>query len=132
MKLIIVDDNPDFREALKNYLEIELKHTLIADVSSGKEFLELSLNDIKAADIILMDIRMEYIGGIDTTKIALLYYYPLHIIAITNDANELKLSELIESGFKGFIEKKDIFYNLNDTLKRVLNGQYVFPKNLTC
>ena len=132
MKLIIVDDNPDFREALKNYLELELNHTIIADVSNGKEFLELSLNDIKAADIILMDIIMDYIGGIYTTKIALFYYYPLRIIAITNDANELKLNQLIEAGFKGFIEKKDVFINLNDTLKRVLKGQYVFPKNLTC
>jgi DNA-binding NarL/FixJ family response regulator len=128
MKLILVDDNVNFREALKKYIEMELNYSVIAEASSGREFL--GLNVIRLADIILMDIRMEDIGGLEATKLALEHYYSLRIVALTNDAQYSKLQQLIEVGFKGFINKSEVFNCLEKILLQVKAGKYVFPNNL--
>jgi DNA-binding NarL/FixJ family response regulator len=128
MKLILVDDNVNFREGLKNFLEMELNHTVIGEASNGREFLEL--NVIKTTNIILMDIRMEDISGIEATKRALELYYPLNIVALTNDVQNSRLQQLIEVGFKGFINKNEVFNSLEQTLQLVSAGRFVFPKNL--
>jgi NarL family two-component system response regulator LiaR len=128
MKLILVDDNTDFREALKNYIELELNHSVIAETTNGKEFLELDV--IKMADIILMDIRLADMSGIEVTKKALERHYPLRIVALTNDVQSSTLQLLIETGFKGFINKSDVYSSLEPTLQQVSAGKYVFPKNL--
>ena len=128
MRLILVDDNPNFREAIKNYIEMELNHTVIAEVSSGKEFLGLTV--IRMAHVILMDIRMADMSGIETAKIAIEQHYPLRIVALTNDAQNARLQQLIEVGFKGFINKNEVFNCLEETLQLVSAGKFVFPKNL--
>lgn len=128
MKLIIVDDNPNFREALRNYIEMELNHKVIAEACSGREFLELSV--IRMVDIILMDINMENINGIEATKLALELYYPLRIVALTNQTQNSSLQVLISAGFKGFINKYDAFNCLEETIQQVYSGKFVFPNNL--
>lgn len=128
MKLIIVDDNPNFREALRNYVEMELNHKVIAVASSGREFLELSM--IRMVDIILMDINMEKINGIEATKLVLELYYPLRIVALTNQTQNSSLQVLISAGFKGFINKYDVFNCLEETIQQVYSGKFVFPSNL--
>lgn len=128
MKLILVDDNQMFREDLKTYLELELGYTVIAEASSGEEFLEL--NNIIEADLILMDINMGKTDGFQTTKKILEEFSHLKIIAVTFEIKTLFLQRIIESGFKGFVNKGDIFNTLKTTLHEVLHGKYSFPKEL--
>ncbi len=128
MKIIVVDDNKVFREALKFYLEEEHSFEIIGEASSGEEFLQLS--NIYKADIILMDIIMGSLDGFITCKRILIEFPMLKIIAITMHAEQMFLLKLLQSGFKGFVNKTDIYLNINKAISEVYNGKLFFPEDI--
>lgn len=127
-KIILVDDQPIFRAGLKLYLENELGHTIIAEASNGKEFLELP--NIHKSDIIIMDIEMPEMNGLKASKNILERFSNLKIIAITMYHDKAYLKDLIERGIKGFIHKSDTFENVDKILNVVYNNELYFPDSL--
>ena len=123
MKLIIVDDNREFRENLKFFLEQKLNHQVTAEASSGEEFLAFEEKIIREADIILMDIMMNQISGIEATRRITWYHFNLKIIAVTMHIEKVFLDQIIEAGFKGFVLKTNIFNTLENTLNDVYYGK---------
>lgn len=123
MKLIIVDDNSEFRENLKFFLEFKLNHIVIAEAASGEEFLALNESIIREADIILMDIMMNQISGIEATRRITWLHFNLKIIAVTMHIEKVFLDQIIEAGFKGFVLKTNIFNTLESTLNDVCFGK---------
>jgi DNA-binding NarL/FixJ family response regulator len=126
--IIMVDDNVQFRTNLKIYIERALGLKVIAEASNGREFLNLP--NLTKADIILMDIAMDEMDGIEATKRALWIHPYLDIVAITMHAEKIYLVQLIESGFKGCIIKSDIYSHLRTALKTVKQGKLYIPDNI--
>lgn len=127
-KIIIVDDQPIFREGLKLYLENELGHLVISEAKNGKEFIKLS--NLHQSDIILMDIEMPEMNGLDASKKILKRYPYLNIIAITMYQDKAYLKDLIERGIKGFIHKSSTFDEIGEIMDMVYNNGLCFPENL--
>jgi len=124
LKLVLVDDNLLFRDDLKFFLENKLLHTVIAEATSGEEFL--ALENLCEADIILMDLTMETMDGFEATKKILCHFPHLKIIAITMNTENVVLSKLLETGFKGFIFKTEIFKSLEIVLQSVYSEGVIF------
>lgn len=132
MKLIIVDDNSEFRENLKFFLEFKLNHRVIAEAASGEEFLALNESIIREADIILMDIMMNQISGIEATRRITWLHFNLKVIAVTMHIEKVFLDQIIEAGFKGFVLKTNIFNTLESTLNDVYFGKMHIDNKLIC
>jgi len=128
MKIILVDDNVTFREGLRFFIEQITDYNIIAEASNGREFLEL--NNISDSDIILIDLSMPGIDGIEAAKQILWRYPNLKLIAITMYQDMAYLTRLVEAGFKGCVFKTCIDSDLIDALKTVITGKFFFPKNL--
>jgi two-component system invasion response regulator UvrY len=128
MKLIIIDDNKQFRNDLKFYLEEQLEMEVIGEASSGEEFL--TMDTIHHADIVLMDIKMKQLDGIETTKIILRQLSHLKIIALTMHIEQIFHIELIKVGFKGCVYKTDVFEKIENAILEVHQGHLFFPHNL--
>lgn len=127
-KIIIVDDNNQFREYLKQFIERELKYVVIAEASDGTDFLELP--NIHDADIVLMDIAMERMNGFEACKRVLNVCYNTKLIAVTMHTEKVFLLNLVESGFKGCVFKSRIFEDLARAIETVMNGKYCFPEGI--
>lgn len=127
LKIIIVDDNLKFRQGLRFYIENILNYSVINEAENGMDFMELPNRNL--ADIILMDISMPEMDGILTSK-NLLSERKTRIIAITSYEEQTYLNELIEVGIKGCVFKKDIYEHLNLAIKKVMNHDYYFPKEI--
>ena len=128
MKIIIVDDNEEFRSTLKFFIEQKLKHTVIAEANIAEEFLTMDLRVVKDADVILMDIIMKNISGIEATMAMNWNHYGLKIIAVTMHVENVFLTQIIEAGFKGCVFKSDIFKELETALNEVHAGRlYLNP-----
>ena len=125
MKIIVVDDNKTFRDAIKDYLENYLGHNVIWEGSSGEEFLDEA--PAHMADIILMDIEMHRVNGIDATHAINIRVPWAKIIAVTMNIEKIFLLQLIENGFKGCVSKSEIAEKLEIALNRVNSGQLFFP-----
>jgi two-component system, NarL family, invasion response regulator UvrY len=128
MDIIIVDDNPGFREDLKFFIEQKLNHKVIAEAESGEQFLEKYRN--LYADIVLMDITMKMIDGFETTKKLLVYNPFMKVLAITMYIEKVYLVKLLESGFRGCIFKNELFTSLDQAIKEVCSGSLFFPESI--
>lgn len=127
MKIILVEDNPDFRDDLKILLERDLPHTIIAETKNGNELL--TLENQREADIILMDLAMEKMNGFVAIKKILSEFPYLKIIAMTMYNEILPLMKLQEIGFKGFIIKTEIFKSLEVIIESVYSDEFIFSKD---
>ena len=126
--IIIVDDHKLFREGLKFFLENSLGYEIIAEASNGKEFL--SLPNLGETNIVLLDMRMPEMGGVEAAEKALYDYNYLKIIAITMFKDDAYLRQLLEVGFKGCVFKGDIYAEIGEAIETVLQLGYYFPKNI--
>ncbi len=128
MKIIIVDDSDSFRDILKLYLQVQLKHEVIGEASSGERFLEMK--NLHECDVVLMDIAMGQLDGFETCKFAVFKFPHIKVIGITMHYELVFLIKLIESGFKGFVNKTDIFDKIEEALDTVNKGNLYFPNEL--
>ncbi|MGC8824104.1 MAG: response regulator [Bacteroidales bacterium] len=127
-QLFIVDDHKLFRDGLKFILQESGDIEVVGEASDGKEFLEL-LNYI-VPDIVLMDISMPGMNGVEASKIALEKYPDLKILVLSMFGDDAYYNSMIEIGVKGFILKDCDANELKDAIKSVLSGKNYFSQEL--
>jgi len=115
-KVIIVDDNENFRKGLKAVLN-NMEHTeIIGEASNGKEFLEILSK--READLVFMDVKMPILDGIQATIAAKSAYPDLAIYAFSSYENEEYKKSMIEAGADGYLCKShDNYELLNNIIK---------------
>lgn len=109
LKIIIVDDHEFFRKGLVFVLSKMKFVDVVGEATNGQEFL--TLLDSQPADIVLMDINMPNMDGVEATQKALSKCPDLKILALSSHQDEAYLETMIEAGVKGFLLKnidKDI------------------------
>jgi DNA-binding NarL/FixJ family response regulator len=128
MRIIIVDDNKLFRDAIKLYLVNELNIDVVGEATNGKEFLALINNAF--VDIVLMDIQMPELDGIAATKKWCLRNPGTKVIAVTMFTDKAYLLQLIEAGFKGCIFKTNFFAEIATAIAAIQKGGLYFASNI--
>ncbi len=129
-KIIIVDDHNIFRDALKFVLAQSPDMEVVAEASNGLEFL--ALLDNMVPDIVLMDIAMPVLNGVEATKEALRKYPDLKIIALSMYGDELYYFKMLEAGVQGFVLKESGSDELLQAINTVLNGESFFSNHILC
>ena len=128
IKLIVVDDNKTFRDAVKLFLTNEYNVNIIGEASNGIEFLNLM--EIIQSDIVLMDIEMPDLNGIAATKKWCLRNPYTKVIAVTMYSDQAYLLSLIEAGFKGCVFKNSFFNEIGKAIDTVHSGGLYFNNNM--
>ena len=126
--VIIVDDHLIFRQGLTSLINLENIGSVIGEASNGIEFLHL-LSYLKP-DLVLMDIDMPHMNGIEATKKALEIFPDLKIIAFTMYADEEYYYKMIEFGVKGFLLKSNGINELEKAVNDVMMGESHFSNEL--
>lgn len=126
--IIIVDDHDLFREGIKTMLELDEIARVIGIASNGKELLELL--ETHKPDIILMDIDMPVMGGIETTSVLSEKYPEIKVIALSMFGEEEYYLDMIEAGARGFILKSANKDQLQNAIVEVFQGRSFFSGEL--
>ncbi len=128
IKVFIVDDHEIFRNGLKMVLG-KLKYVeIVGEATDGKLFIEM-LDEIKA-DIVLMDIEMPEMNGVDATKVALKKNPKLKIITLTMFGDDEYIQSMLDAGAKGFLMKNINKETLDKALQTVHNGGNYYSEEL--
>ena len=127
-KVIIVDDHDIFRSGVRSMLTLDNIADVIAEASNGKDFLNII--DSYKPDVILMDIDMPEMNGVETTKKALEKHPELNILVLTMFGEEKYYYQMIESGAKGFILKSSNKAELEKAIHKIYSGGSYFSNDL--
>jgi len=126
--IIIVDDHLIFRQGLKSIITLENIANVIGEASNGIELIEL-LSDLKP-DLVLMDIDMPRMNGLDATEKALEILPELKVIAFSMFSDEEYYYKMIDRGVKGFILKTSGINELETAIQNVMSGDTYFSNEL--
>jgi two-component system, NarL family, response regulator LiaR len=126
--VILVDDHQLFREGLKLMLNMNPKIGAIHQAANGIEFLEL-LEKI-TPDVVLMDINMPLMDGVEATKRALLLNPTLKIIALSMYGDDEYYINMIEAGARGFILKNSDIEVVEEAISNLMAGQNYFSSEV--
>jgi len=125
--IIIVDDHQIFRQGVKSIVTSENIANVIGEANNGVEFLNL-LTDLKP-DLVLLDIDMPGMNGLEASKKALELYPDLKIIAFTMFGDEEYFIGMIELGAVGYILKSSDISELEKAITVIMNGEKYFSNH---
>lgn len=123
MRVVVVDDDRLVTASLKTILEAEEDIAVAGIGNSGQEAVELSRG--LRPDILLMDIRMEGMTGIEAAELLLAEEPSRKILFLTTFSDDEYIVKALRIGAKGYILKQD-FESIVPSLRTVYGGQRVF------
>lgn len=138
IKVAVVDDHELFRDGIAEILNKQNGVKVIMKAANGKDALSNLKSIKKKPDIVLMDVQMPVLNGIETTKKILEKFWGIKVIALTMHDNDQVVSHLIESGASGFLAKDSPIDVLMEAITSVhekghyldQRTSYVMMKNL--
>ncbi|MBI9066238.1 MAG: response regulator transcription factor [Salinivirgaceae bacterium] len=127
-KIIIADDHALFREGIRLLIEVEQVGDVIAEAENGKVLLELL--ELHSTDMVIMDIDMPIMNGLEASIKALKKYPNLKILIISMHGNNEYFSSFIDAGVKGFILKTADKIELKTAINKIISGDSYFSQEL--
>jgi DNA-binding NarL/FixJ family response regulator len=125
----IAEDHPVYRRGLKNLLASEERLNVLFDVSNGTELME-QLRYFQP-QILIVDVRIPFIDGINATKIIKQNYPDICVIINSNYCDPQTINDAAASGARAFLSKKSEFTVMVDAIETVYEMGYSFDKDFT-
>jgi DNA-binding NarL/FixJ family response regulator len=127
MKLLLVEDHHIMRRGLASLLTTECDVEIWGEAASGEEAISL-LNENSLPDMIIMDVSLPEMNGIETTHAIKSRYPQVKILILSMYNNPTLLHQALQAGASGYILKKSMVEELNAALDQVAQGrQFVSP-----
>ena len=126
IRVLLVDDHKILRDALKGVLEREQDIAVIGEANDGGECLELARQ--LQPDIVLMDIGLPGLGGIDATR-ALVGENPgIKVVALSTFSDRRVVMQMLDAGARGYVVKSAGRDELLRAIRAVAYGRtYLCP-----
>lgn len=127
IRIMMVDDHRLLRETLAVPLAAESGFSIIAQAGNGKDALELLAHH--APDVLLLDIGLPDMSGIDVARQALAMHPDLQIIALSGYADRIFVNETLKAGARAYVVKSAGTHELFLAIRAVMAGHvYLSPE----
>ena len=125
IKLILADDEELFRVGMSHILSKDPEIDIVFQASNGKELLEYLATCEDLPDMIIMDIKMPELNGVEATKTIHVVYPEISIIALTTYNTKPFIRNMIDVGAAAYLVKNSPTQKVLHTIKQVFyNGFY--------
>lgn len=121
IRVLIADDHAIVREGLCTILGFQEGIEVVGEASDGQEAVALA--ESLAPDVVLMDIRMSKLGGVEATGRIKAQHPQIGVIVLTNYDDDEYVFEGIEAGASGYLLKDISSDDLGEAIRRVAQGE---------
>lgn len=121
IRLLVVDDHQLVRSGLRRILEAESDFEVVAEAVNGEEALRLARE--LGPDVVLMDISMPGMGGLEATRRLQGMHPEIKILAVTMHEEEPYPSRMLEAGASGYLSKGCAAEELAGAIRQVVAGK---------
>ncbi|GAA0484906.1 response regulator transcription factor [Virgibacillus sp. MSP4-1] len=126
-RIVLIDDHKLFREGIKRILDFEEDFEVVAEGDDGNQSIDLVRT--YHPDVVLMDINMPSINGVEATKNLVNQFPDLKVIILSIHDDENYVTHALKTGAQGYLLKEMETDELIDAIKVVYNGgSYLHPK----
>lgn len=127
MRVLIADDHALFRDGLRSLLEAR-DVTVVAEARTGRDAIKLARKHLP--DIVLMDLNMPEMDGLEATRIVSVTLPDIHIVVLTASEDDADLFDAVKSGAHGYLHKDLEADQLFAMLDGVMRGEPAMPPAL--
>lgn len=129
--IIIVDDHLLFSQALNGLVSNYEEFNVIKVLNNGKELIDFFSANNTHPDIVLMDIKMPQMNGIEATKWLKNNHPKIKVLALSMECDEVTILQMLRAGAKGYL-LKDIHPSiLHHALLEVNSNGFYYTENVT-
>ncbi len=129
IKVLLVDDHEMVRLGVSSYLSIQEDIEVIGEAENGRQGYEKAM--ALRPDVILMDLVMEEMDGIESTKAILKDCPKAKIIIVTSFIDDEKVYPAIEAGAAGYLLKTSTAHEIADAIRATQRGERVLEPEVT-
>ena len=127
IKLVIAEDHIALIDGIRVFVEYEKDIEFLGQAGNGKELIDLV--DKKQPNVVITDIRMPVMDGIEATKILVKKHPGIKVIAFTMFDQDNAVQQMLDAGAKGYILKNATLKELLFAIRKVHNGDdYYDPR----
>jgi DNA-binding NarL/FixJ family response regulator len=126
IRVLLVDDHTMLREALRLLLDNELGLKVVGELGDGSQVDEAVAR--LAPDVVVMDVNMPNVNGIQATRVLMAKYPKLGIVALSAVGSNQSVSEMMDAGAIAFVLKSSAGEQLVHAIKSAMQGlTYLCP-----
>ena len=129
IKVLLVDDHEMVRLGVSSYLSIQDDIEVIGEAENGRVGYEKALE--LRPDVILMDLVMDEMDGIESTKLILNDWPEAKIIIVTSFIDDEKVYPAIEAGAAGYLLKTSTAHEIAEAIRATQRGERVLEPEVT-
>lgn len=129
IRVLLVDDHEMVRLGVSSYLSIQADVEVVGEAENGEEGYEKAM-DLRP-DVILMDLVMEVMDGIESTKKILKEWPEARILIVTSFVDDEKVYPAIEAGASGYLLKTSTAHEIANAIRKTYNGERVLEPEVT-
>jgi len=129
INVLLVDDHEMVRLGVSSYLSIQDDIEVIGEAENGRVGYEKALE--LRPDVILMDLVMDEMDGIESTKLILKDWPDAKIIIVTSFIDDEKVYPVIEAGAMSYVLKTASAFDIAEAIRKTANGQSVMAAQVT-
>ncbi len=130
ISIAFADDHTMLRKGLVKLLQTIGNYESLFDVDTGEEVIE-ELKNHKIPDVLVLDVRMEGKGGLETTRWVSLHYPQVKILALSMFSEEETILSMIQAGARGYITKNSEPEKLVTAINTIYDQGVYLPANLS-
>src|ERR1700722_19131401 len=128
IRILLVDDHKMFREGLRAVLERDSKLIVVGEASDGRQETEMAAGPA-APDVVIMDIGMPGLNGVDATRQILPSKPKLKVIALSAHTDRRFVAAMLEAGADGYVLKEAASEEILRAVMAVHRGaKYISPE----
>lgn len=129
IRVMIVDDHEIVRRGLASYLQGDDSFELVASVGSGEDAIRVCPR--VRPDVVLMDIVMPYMNGIETTRQLIAMCPSIKVLALTGFFEAEAIRSMIAAGAAGYVLKTTPVHDLQHLIYTIYAGRMTFSPEVT-
>jgi DNA-binding NarL/FixJ family response regulator len=129
IRVLLVENHAIVREGLRSLLEKQPDMEVVCEAEDGRIAVERARELLP--DIVIMDIAMPNLNGIEATRKIIKEFPQIKVIALSVHSNRIFVANMLEAGARGYVLKEDLFDELLKAIRAVTAGESYLSSQIT-